>query len=263
MPAAVSAPQLARRPARPATDRRAARQRPARRRGDLHAPRLPRGADGGRRARLRRRQGHALPLLPQQARSLPRGDVRGHRARCTRSSQAAIDTPATPHRARSSRSCAASSTHFWDRRFFFALIHRNEHKPDDPDNQEWLRRRAELSRIIQRAVKEAIAAGHVRRIDPRIATEMLLGMLRGANRYRNTPRHARRHGRRGRRRVRLRRRHARRTAAGHQRACGETIDATYTDHRHRHSACAPAQRPRRNRRPWPSASPSPSHSIPA
>ena len=25
--------------------------------------------------------------------------------------------------------------HFWDRRFFFALIHRNEYKPDDPDNR--------------------------------------------------------------------------------------------------------------------------------
>jgi hypothetical protein len=29
-----------------------------------------------------------------------------------------------------------------------------------------------------------MAAGQVRRVDPRIATEMLLGMLRGANRYR-------------------------------------------------------------------------------
>jgi AcrR family transcriptional regulator len=75
--------------------------------------------------------------------------------------------------------------HFWDRRFFFALINRNEHKPDDPDFREWLRRRTELSKIIQHALEEAIGAGHVRRVDPRIATEMLLGMLRGANRYRS------------------------------------------------------------------------------
>ena len=74
--------------------------------------------------------------------------------------------------------------HFWDRRFFFALIHRNEHRPDDPDNREWLRRRRALSQLIQRAVEEAIAAGQLRPIEPRIATEMLLGMLRGANRYR-------------------------------------------------------------------------------
>jgi AcrR family transcriptional regulator len=99
--------------------------------------------------------------------------------------EAAIDKPATPVR-KIEQVVRCILAHFWDRRFFFALIHRNEHKPDDPDNQEWLRRRAQLSRIIQRAVKEAIAAGHVRRIDPRIATEMLLGMLRGANRYRNS-----------------------------------------------------------------------------
>ena len=66
------------------------------------------------------------------------------------------------------------------------MINRNEHKPWDPDNREWLRRRAELSRTIQRAVEEAMQAGDVRRVDARIATEMLLGMLRGANRYRGS-----------------------------------------------------------------------------
>jgi AcrR family transcriptional regulator len=99
--------------------------------------------------------------------------------------EAAIDKPATPVR-KIEHVVRCILTHFWDRRFFFALIHRNEHKPDDPDNQEWLRRRAQLSRIIQRAVEQAMAAGHVRQIDPRIATEMLLGMLRGANRYRSS-----------------------------------------------------------------------------
>ncbi|MBI3785305.1 MAG: TetR/AcrR family transcriptional regulator, partial [Deltaproteobacteria bacterium] len=76
--------------------------------------------------------------------------------------------------------------HFWDRRFFFALIHRNEHKPDDRNNHEWLRRREELSRLFQRAVREAAAAGQLRPLNPRVATEMLLGMLRGANRYRTS-----------------------------------------------------------------------------
>ena len=76
--------------------------------------------------------------------------------------------------------------HFWDRRFFFALIHRNEHKPDDRNNREWLQRREELSRVFRRAVREAIAAGQLRSLDPRVATEMLLGMLRGANRYRTS-----------------------------------------------------------------------------
>jgi AcrR family transcriptional regulator len=73
--------------------------------------------------------------------------------------------------------------HFWDRRFFFALIHRNEDKPQDPDGREWLRRRAEIVDIVQRTLEEAIAAGHMRRFNPRIAAEMLLGMVRGVNRY--------------------------------------------------------------------------------
>ena len=75
-------------------------------------------------------------------------------------------------------------THFWDRQFFFSLIHRNEHRLDDPDNREWLRRRAQLSTLIQEAIEAAIEAGQIRPVEPRIATEMLLGMVRSANRYR-------------------------------------------------------------------------------
>src|SRR5262245_185219 len=74
--------------------------------------------------------------------------------------------------------------HFWDQRFFFALIHRNEYRADDPDSREWERRRARISSVVQHLVEEAIAAGEVRRVEPRIAAEMLLGMLRGVNRYR-------------------------------------------------------------------------------
>jgi AcrR family transcriptional regulator len=74
-------------------------------------------------------------------------------------------------------------SHFWDRRFFFSLIHRNEHKPDG-EAREWLRHREALARVIQEALEAAMAAGHVRSIDSRIATEMLFGMMRGVNRYR-------------------------------------------------------------------------------
>jgi len=73
--------------------------------------------------------------------------------------------------------------HFWDRRFFFSLIHRNEHKLDG-EAREWFRHREELSRVIQKTLHAAIGAGHIRRVDTRIATEMLLGMMRGVNRYR-------------------------------------------------------------------------------
>src|SRR2546428_13506925 len=73
--------------------------------------------------------------------------------------------------------------HFWDRRFFFSLIHQNEHKPDG-EARVWFRHREALSRLIQETLEKAMGAGHVRRINARIATEMLLGMMRGVNRYR-------------------------------------------------------------------------------
>jgi AcrR family transcriptional regulator len=74
--------------------------------------------------------------------------------------------------------------HAWERRDFLALIHRIEHKPDDPDVQEWLSRRGEIAALVKCVLESAIAAGEVRPVDTRIATEMLFGMLRGVNRYR-------------------------------------------------------------------------------
>jgi AcrR family transcriptional regulator len=73
--------------------------------------------------------------------------------------------------------------YFWDRRFFFSLIHRSEHKPDR-EAREWLRHREALSSVIRETLRSAMVAGQVRCIDPRIAAEMLLGMMRGVNRYR-------------------------------------------------------------------------------
>jgi TetR/AcrR family transcriptional regulator, fatty acid metabolism regulator protein len=73
--------------------------------------------------------------------------------------------------------------YFWDRRRFFALIHQNEHKPDH-DVREWFRRRQQLVRLVQEALDQAIADGEIRRVDARIATEILFGMMRAVNRYR-------------------------------------------------------------------------------
>src|SRR5262245_1402411 len=98
--------------------------------------------------------------------------------------QSAMQAPDKPAR-KIERLVRCILAHFWDRRFFFALIHRNEHKPDDPDGREWLRRRGEIVRLVQGTLEDAIAAGHLHPLDARIAAEMLLGMLRGVNRYRN------------------------------------------------------------------------------
>jgi TetR/AcrR family fatty acid metabolism transcriptional regulator len=76
---------------------------------------------------------------------------------------------------------------FWDRRGFFALIHRQELwdvLEPDADVRHWFAQRTELTRIVEDTVRRAIAAGDLRPIDPRLATEMLFGMLRAANRYR-------------------------------------------------------------------------------
>ena len=76
---------------------------------------------------------------------------------------------------------------FWDRRGFFALIHRQELGDvlePDTDVRRWFAQRAELTRIVEDTVRRAIAAGDLRPVDPRLATEMLFGMLRAANRYR-------------------------------------------------------------------------------
>jgi TetR/AcrR family fatty acid metabolism transcriptional regulator len=74
-------------------------------------------------------------------------------------------------------------TFFWERRGFFALIHQHEIKPD-ADVRDWFARRAGLTEVVAGAVREAVAAGELRPIDSRLATEMLFGMMRGVNRYR-------------------------------------------------------------------------------
>ena len=72
---------------------------------------------------------------------------------------------------------------FWDRRGFFALIHRQELEPD-ADVREWFAQRAALTRLVEGTIRRAIADGDLRSVDPRIATEMLFGMMRAVNRYR-------------------------------------------------------------------------------
>ena len=96
--------------------------------------------------------------------------------------EAAVRTDAPPA-SQIRRIVHRTLSYFWDRRFFFSLIHRNEHKPDG-EAREWFRHREALARVVQETLQAAMAAGHLRRVDARIATEMLFGMIRGVNRYR-------------------------------------------------------------------------------
>jgi TetR/AcrR family fatty acid metabolism transcriptional regulator len=74
-------------------------------------------------------------------------------------------------------------TRFWDRRHFFALIQQHEHQAG-ADVRAWFQHRARLVRLVQGALDDAIRRGQLRRVDSRIATELLFGMIRAANRYR-------------------------------------------------------------------------------
>ena len=96
--------------------------------------------------------------------------------------EAALDAADAPAR-RIELIVRRTLAYFWDRRFFFALIHRHEPQRDG-DAREWLRQREQLAQLVAQTVEKAIAVGQVRRVDARIAAEMLLGMIRGANRYR-------------------------------------------------------------------------------
>jgi TetR/AcrR family fatty acid metabolism transcriptional regulator len=78
----------------------------------------------------------------------------------------------------------ASLAYLGERRFLFALLHRREHKPSRADAREWERRRARLARVLEDAVREAMDAGQVRRVDPRITAETLLALLRATDRTR-------------------------------------------------------------------------------
>src|SRR5207249_10253217 len=74
-------------------------------------------------------------------------------------------------------------SHFWARRLFFSLLPRNEYRGGG-EARAWLRHREALSRLVRHSLEGAMTAGHVRRVNTRIAAEMLFGMMRGVNRYR-------------------------------------------------------------------------------
>lgn len=75
-------------------------------------------------------------------------------------------------------------THFWRRRDFFLLMSRMEPKLEARERAEWRERRAEVVAAIRRVLGRAAAAGEIRRLNTRLATEVLFGMIRGACVYR-------------------------------------------------------------------------------
>ena len=97
--------------------------------------------------------------------------------------ETAVAGPGEPV-AKLERVVRASLAHLSERRFLLALLHRREHKPSRTDAREWERRRARLARVVEDAVREAMHAGQIRSVDPRIMAEMLLSLLRAMDRSR-------------------------------------------------------------------------------
>jgi len=97
--------------------------------------------------------------------------------------EAAVAGPGEPV-AKLERVVRASLAHLWERRFLLALLHRREHKPSRTDAREWERRRGRLARVVEDALREAMSAGQVRSVDPRIMAEVLLALLRAMDRSR-------------------------------------------------------------------------------
>jgi TetR/AcrR family fatty acid metabolism transcriptional regulator len=97
--------------------------------------------------------------------------------------EAAVAEPGEPV-AKLERVVRASLAYLWERRFLFALLHRREHKASRTDAREWERRRARLAKVVEDAVREAMEAGQVRRVDPRITAETLFALLRAVDRAR-------------------------------------------------------------------------------
>jgi AcrR family transcriptional regulator len=74
--------------------------------------------------------------------------------------------------------------HFAARPGLASLIDREESKRGVAQTT-WFRRRAEVARLLEEVIADGIAKGDFRRVDPRLASQMLLGMIRAMNRYRS------------------------------------------------------------------------------
>jgi len=126
----------------------------------------------GRRGRGLRVARHPVSVLSRQARPVFAVMFEASSA-CARSSRRPSVTSDVRMRARSAASYSGRSRISGIGGSSSPSVHQNEHKPDArPGSGSGTEA---LSRLVQEALEHAMAAGHMRRIDARIATEMLLG----------------------------------------------------------------------------------------
>ncbi len=73
--------------------------------------------------------------------------------------------------------------YFWERRYFYALLYRNEQRFLAQEGR-LKRNREHLVNLVERTIREGIEAGDFRRVDTKTAAEFFLGMIRAINVFR-------------------------------------------------------------------------------
>ncbi len=71
---------------------------------------------------------------------------------------------------------------FWDRRYIYPLLQRDEQHPERQD--ELMNRREPILRLVQQTILSGIERRELTGIDARIGAELFLGMVRSANLFR-------------------------------------------------------------------------------
>ncbi len=94
----------------------------------------------------------------------------------------AIAAEATPAR-RLERIARELFEYFWDRRYFYSLLYRNEQRFLAQEGR-LQKNREHLVKIVEQTIREGIESGVFRRVDTKTAAELFLGMIRAVNVFR-------------------------------------------------------------------------------
>jgi AcrR family transcriptional regulator len=94
----------------------------------------------------------------------------------------AISAESTPAR-RLERIAREILEYFWDRRYFYALLYRNEQRFLAQEGR-LKKNREHLVNLVEQTIREGVDSGVFRRVDAKTAAELFLGMIRAINVFR-------------------------------------------------------------------------------
>ena len=95
---------------------------------------------------------------------------------------AAISAESTPEK-RLERIAREILKYFWDRRYFYSLLYRNEQRFLAQEGR-LKKNREHLVELVEKTIRRGIETGAFRRVDPKTAAELFLGMVRAVNVFR-------------------------------------------------------------------------------